>query len=190
MELLAALHAATEEFRRRLVLVGPSDWLRSTPCPEWDVLYLMAHVVGGNRFAVSILRGRKSSEAMEQVMSSAQLGDDALSSWITTAAAQLEAFGSDVILERQVDHPLGGITGRELLAFRVFDLTLHAWDLARALGVDARIEPGLVDVVLAIVQSGPPGMGFGISALGVAGPDSPAQERLLDLSGRSTTDAQ
>ena len=57
MELLAALDAATEEFRRRLVLVGKSDWERSTPCPDWDVSYLVAHVVGGNRFAVSVLGG-------------------------------------------------------------------------------------------------------------------------------------
>jgi uncharacterized protein (TIGR03083 family) len=55
MGLLTALDAAAEEFRQRLALVGPSDWVRSTPCPDWNVAYLAAHVVGGNRFAVSIL---------------------------------------------------------------------------------------------------------------------------------------
>jgi hypothetical protein len=71
------------------------------------------------------------------------------------------------------------------LEFRVFDTTLHAWDLARALGTDENIGPELVDEVLAIVDNGPPGMGFGIAALGVAEVSSPPQVRLLDLTGRT-----
>ena len=69
MDLLAALDAATDEFRQRLMLVGSSDWARSTPCPDWDVRYLVAHVVGGNRFAVSILGGMSASDAANEVMS-------------------------------------------------------------------------------------------------------------------------
>ena len=186
MELLDALDAAAEEFRQRLVLVGPSDWARSTPCPDWDVRYLAAHVVGGNRFAVLILGGTSASDASDEVMSAPQLADDAVSAWATTSAAQMAAFCADRALERRVDHPLGDITGREFLEFRVFDITLHAWDLARALGADEQIGPELVDAVLAIVESGPPGMGFGISALGIAAVGSPPQVRLLDLTGRST----
>ena len=186
MELLNALDGATEEFRHRLVLVRRADWARSTPCPDWDVKYLAAHVVGGNRFAVSILSGSSASDAMDDVMSAPQLADGALSAWVTTSAAQRAAFRADGALERRVDHPIGNISGCEFLKFRVFDTALHAWDLARALGADEHLKPDLVDVVLSIVDSGPPGMGFGISALGIAGADSPPQLRLLDLTGRST----
>lgn len=186
MELLAALDAATDEFRDRLVLVGPSDWARSTPCPDWDVQYLTAHVVGGNRFAVSILGGMSASGALEEVMATPQLADDALSGWDTTSAAQLVAFRAGGALERRVDHPLGDITGREFLEFRVFDIAIHAWDLARALGADEQLGPELVDAVLAIVERGPTGMGFGISPLRIADASSPAQVRLLDLAGRTT----
>ena len=185
MELLTALNAATEEFRQRLALVGPSNWVRSTPCPDWNVAYLAAHVVGGNRFAVSILGGLNASDAMDGVMSAPQLGDDALGAWVTTSAAQRAAFRADGALERRVDHPLGYITGRKFLEFRVFDMTIHAWDMARALGADENIGPELVDEVLAIVDSGPPGMGFGITALGIAEADSSPQVRLLDLTGRT-----
>ncbi len=186
MELLDALDAAAEEFRQRLVLAGSSDWARSTPCPDWDVRYLAAHVVGGNRFAVLILGGTSASDAIDEVMSAPQLADDAVSAWATTSAAQMAAFRADRALEQRVDHPLGTITGREFLEFRVFDITLHAWDLARALGADEYIGPELVEAVLAIVESGPPGMGFGISALGIAAVGSPPQVRLLDLTGRRT----
>jgi hypothetical protein len=75
---------------------------------------------------------------------------------------------------------------RELLEFRVFDLTLHVWDLARAIGADDQIRPELVQAVLAIVANGPPGMGFGITALGLADAGAAPQPRLLDLTGRRT----
>jgi uncharacterized protein (TIGR03086 family) len=120
-------------------------------------------------------------------MSAPQLADDALGVYVTTSAAQRTAFRADGALEQRIDHSLGEITGREFLEFRVFDTTLHAWDLARALGTDARITPELVEAVLAIIERGPPGMGFGIAALGIADAGSPPLARLLDLAGRSAT---
>jgi uncharacterized protein (TIGR03086 family) len=183
MDLLKALDAATDEFGRRLELVG-EDWTRATPCPEWDVHYLVAHVVGGNRFAVLILGGMSASDAVDVVMSAPQLGDDPLRAWATTTTAQAAAFRPHTALDRPIDHPLGRITGRTLLEFRVFDITLHAWDLARAIGADERIGSDLVDAVLAIVENGPPGMGFGIAALGSTDETSSPQARLLDLTGR------
>lgn len=185
MDLLDALATATEEFTRRLAIVGGPDWSRSTPCSEWDVRYLVAHVVGGNRFAVSLLGGMSASDAMTEVMSIRQLSDDPLGDYIATSAAQLAAFRVDDPAEQRIDHPLGDITVREFLKFRVFDTTLHSWDLARALGADAHITPELVETVLGIVEAGPPGMGFGIIALGNAGQHSSPLERLLDLAGRS-----
>ncbi|HLM65229.1 MAG TPA: hypothetical protein VK306_13085 [Acidimicrobiales bacterium] len=76
------------------------------------------------------------------------------------------------------------VTGEAFLQMRVIDLTLHAWDLARAIGVDARLDPGLVELVLRIVESSPGGMGFGITPLGQVSPAATAQARLLDLAGR------
>ncbi len=124
-------------------------------------------------------------DAIDGVISAPQLGDDAVVAWDTTAAAQAAAFQADGALERGVDHPLGQMTGRDFLAFRVFDLTLHAWDLAHAIGAEEQIEPELVSAVLAIVANGPPGMGFGIAKLGHAGAGAPPQSRLLDLTGRA-----
>ena len=92
LDLLNALDAATEEFGRRVALVGLDDWDRPTPCPDWDVHYLVAHVVGGNRFAVLILGGMDASDAVGEVMSMPQLGGDPLSAWASTSAAQMAAF--------------------------------------------------------------------------------------------------
>lgn len=185
VDMLGALDAAADEFGQRLELVNHPDWSRPTPCSEWDVRYLAAHVIGGNRFAVDVLGGVPATKAIERVMSCEQIGDDALAAWTSTIVAQASAFRSDNVLKRLIDHPLGAISGRQFLELRVFDITLHAWDLARAIGADDRLDPDLAAVVLQIVENGPPGMGFGIAALGQVRPDESAQSRLLNLSGRS-----
>jgi uncharacterized protein (TIGR03086 family) len=184
VEILTALDAATDEFGRRLAVVDEGAWTLPTPCPDWDVHYLAAHVVGGNRFAALILEGMAASDAGEEVMAAPQLGDDPIGAWTTTVAAQAAAFQATSALERLIDHPLGKMSGREFLDFRVFDITVHSWDLARALGMDERLDPALVEVVLGIVENGPPGMGFGIDALGRTTASSSPQARLLDLTGR------
>ena len=187
MDLLGALDAATDEFGRRLASVGAQAWASPTPCAEWDVRYLVAHVVGGNRFSALVLGGMSAADAIDQVMSSPQLGRDALAAWATTCAAQASAFAEVLASQRRIDHPLGEISGSEFLRFRVFDVTLHSWDLARAIGASEHLDADLVEVVLDIVESGPPGMGFGIVPLGRAPADAPSQVRLLDLTGRAST---
>jgi len=184
VDITGALDAATDEFSRRLRLVGATDWTLPTPCSDWDVRYLIAHVVGGNRFAVHVLGGMKAIEAIEQIMSSPQLGDDAVQAWTSTCAAQAAAFNADAALSQPIDHPLGEISARQFLDFRVFDITLHAWDLARSIGADERLDPELVDVVLNIVRNRPSGMGFGITALGQVTETASTQATLLDLAGR------
>jgi hypothetical protein len=67
---------------------------------------------------------------------------------------------------------------------RVFDMALHGWDLAMALGRDGDLEPVLAEHVLGIVLHEVPGMGFGIEPRGDVRPDATDMERLLDLCGR------
>jgi uncharacterized protein (TIGR03086 family) len=144
-------------------------------------------VIGGNRFAARILGGMPASDAIEEVMSSPQLGPDAMTAWAETCAAQTVAFAEVGALERRLDHPLGEISGGEFLEFRIFDITLHAWDLARSIGTSEDLSPDLVEVVVDIVENGPPGMGFGIVALGKVPSNASPQEKLLDISGRGST---
>ena len=186
VDMMGALDTATNEFGRLLRLVDEGEWGLPTPCSDWNVRYLVAHVIGGNRFAVNVLGGMRAMEAIDLVMSSPQLGDDAVSAWAATCAEQATAFSTDAALDRPIDHPLGEISGREFLEFRVFDITLHAWDLARSIGADDQLDPDLVDVVLNIVRNGPPGMGFGIEALDRVTGTALPQATLLDLTGRSS----
>src|SRR3954452_6555330 len=187
MDLLVALDAATDEFGQRLALVGGEAWGFSTPCADWDVRYLAAHVIGGNHFAALILGGMPAADAIDHVMSSSQLGRDAMAAWATTCTAQASAFAEVLASGRRIDHPLGEISASEFLRFRVFDITLHSWDLACAIGASEHLDPDLVEVVLELVESGPPEVRFGIVALGRTPADAPPQVRLLDLTGRAST---
>jgi uncharacterized protein (TIGR03086 family) len=183
-DLLSALDAATDHFGRHLSVVGHDAWTAATPCTDWDVHYLVAHVVGGNRFASLVLAGRTADEAIEAVMGSPQLGADPLGAFVETSAEQRDLFNRPGALDRLVDHPLGELTAERFLTVRVFDIALHSWDLAISIGRDGALDPALAELVLDIVLNEAPGMGFGIEPCGDVGPDATAMERLLDLCGR------
>ena len=74
LPLCPALDVAVAEFGSRLSNVSDADWGSPTPCTDWDVRYLVAHVVGGNRFAALVLDGMSSDGALERIMSEPQLG--------------------------------------------------------------------------------------------------------------------
>ncbi len=184
MLLLDALDVAVGEFGARLDAVAPDQWSAPTPCDGWDVRYLCAHVVGGNRFAAAVLGGSTSADAMAQVLGRPQLGDAPADDLAASAADQRTAFAADGALDRTIDHPAGAITGGRFLAFRLLDLGLHAWDLARAVGADEELDAGLVSTLLDLVGDELHGSVFGIEPLGLVGPDAAPQARLLDLAGR------
>jgi len=134
MDLLDGLDVAVNEFRSRLAGVGRGDWQRATPCGEWDVRFLVAHVVGGHLFAAPVLSGMSADAAIGEVMAASLLGDDALGRHDELAEAQRDGFRRPGALEGAVDHPAGSTTGAAFLAMRVFDVAVHAWDLAVATG--------------------------------------------------------
>ena len=184
MELLDALDVAVAEFRARLATVGAQDWTLPTPCDEWDVRFLAAHVVGGHLFASQVLDGQSADDAIAALMSAPVLGDDPLRRHDELAAAERRGFRRPGRLDEVVDHPAGTITGAEFLAMRVFDVTVHTWDLARATGGNEQLDSALAARTLEAIIALERGPGFGIAATGACTDDDPALVRLLDLSGR------
>jgi uncharacterized protein (TIGR03086 family) len=136
-----------------------------------------------------VLAGSTAAEAMEAVMGTEQLGPDPLRDFEESAATQRDRFGQSGTLENVVSHPLGDLSGERFLRMRVFDVALHAWDLATAIGRDATLDDALVAYVLRTVRQEAPGVGFDIEPCGDVGPDASALEQLLDLSGRCTKPA-
>jgi len=184
----ATLHdRAAEEFAARLATVGPSDLDRRTPCADWTVADLVRHTVGGTEMAVRLLAGATRDDVLG-MLGGFRLADDPLAQFRTSATAVSAALAAGPP-PAVVHHPMGDIPGDLLVGFRITDLVVHAWDLARALGIDETLSPDLVAAVWELVAP----MAPGLAGSGVFGPpprpdlpeDAPLQERLLNLLGRA-----
>ena len=142
-----ALAVANAEFERRLRLVTADGWDRPTPCTAWDVRALVNHVVGGSIRHTMLLRGASAAE-VEATRDQDHLGDDAVTAFISGADMLLAEFRRPGALERVVQHPIGDKSGRELLGMRIYDVTVHTWDLACGIDADRALEPALVQRTL------------------------------------------
>lgn len=186
-----ALRRANATFAQRLRLVRADDWQRATPCSAWDVRALLNYVIGGNRRYAMLLHGA-SAESVEGTRHEDHLGNTPLVAFTTTADELAAVFREDGALTRIAHHPAGDRTGADLLAMRVLDVTVHAWDLARALEVDDTLDPEAVAFALFHAEVIDPLREHGSFAAptGVPRIASPPQDQLLRLAGRSVAGEQ
>ncbi|MBV8162582.1 MAG: TIGR03086 family protein [Acidimicrobiia bacterium] len=148
MDPFETLDRGRVEFRRVLAGVGSDHWELPTPCDAWDVRALVNHVLGGNVRYALLLHGAGTAE-VDATRSLDHIGADALGSFDESAAEVMAAFDEPGALERTVHHPAGARSGLDLLWLRVAEWTVHAWDLARAIGGDEALDAGVVGALLA-----------------------------------------
>ncbi|HEX9994071.1 MAG TPA: TIGR03086 family metal-binding protein [Acidimicrobiales bacterium] len=187
MEPLDALDRAVREFGRRVAEVGDDRWDAPSPCEGWSARDVVEHGIAGNRMSVLLLAGATAADAIAAVRA-APVGDDPVAAYDEAGRDMVDAFRAPGALSRTVHHPRGDITGEQFLGFRVGDLVIHAWDLARAIGADDRLDPALVEVVWRFMSPMAPFIGtigiFGEGPSGTVADDADLQDRLLDLAGR------
>lgn len=142
MMLVPFYRSAVRQFDSRIRAVDPAQWTSSTPDSDWDVQRLVAHVVNvQNRFAAH-LGGRRSSPT-------AATGAELVDAWSEASAASVAAF--EAVTDWSVPAPLPtGVPGTlgELGWLLTSDLTIHAWDLARAVNAPDEFPNDLVGAVL------------------------------------------
>src|SRR4051812_3908410 len=179
---LALLQAATDRFGAVLAQVTPEQYGCVTPCPDWSVVDLVDHVVGGNRWAVLLLAGAEGRAAWVEVQRLPKAADRR-TDFAVSVTAQREAFEA-ADPQAAVAHPFGATTAAGLLRLRIGDVIVHTWDLTRALGVDERLPDELVEAGLAIFAADGENLvrtgAFGSGPEG-APPPADGQERLLHL---------
>ncbi len=187
MDRLEVLERAGAEFERRLAAVEQDQWELPTPCEGWDVTELVHHVVRGNAMGAAIVRGASRAEAVT-AFESAPVGDDPLATYRAGAADQLAAFREPGALDRTVHHPMGDLPADQVLGFRIADLAVHGWDLARATGGDEHLDDAVATSVWEDLQPLLPMIGaigvFGAGPSGTLGDDDPVEARVLDALGR------
>ena len=187
MDNLELLDLAATTFADRLGAVGDDQWDLPTPCEGWTVRDLVHHVVGGNAMVVVLAEGGLAADG-SAVFSDTELGDDVVAQFAESAASQAAAFAGEGALGRIFHHPAGDMPGEVVLGFRIGDLTIHAWDLARATGGDEALPAELVEAVHATLLPMAPMLGsigmFGEGPSEDASAEASLQDQMLDLAGR------
>jgi uncharacterized protein (TIGR03086 family) len=183
----AALHRrAVEEFDARVRAVGDDQWDLPTPCSDWTVRQLVNHLVYENRWTVPLMEG-STIAAVGDRYEGDLLGDDPKGAWAESSADAVAAVQADGALERTVDLSSGPTPAGEYVSQLFADHLIHAWDLARAVGADERLDPELVDACAAWFTRMEP-LYRSIGAIGKrpqTPPDADAQTILLAAFGRS-----
>ena len=128
------LARACAAVRDLIINIGPEQWAAPTPCSEWDVRRLVAHLTGMNRVFVALLNDEPIPRPP-----SAVADVDAIGAFEDSAAALQAVFDRPGALERTYVGPLGTATGAERLQIRLYDLLAHGWDLAQATGQPAAL---------------------------------------------------
>lgn len=187
MEPLDALGRAQDHFASLLALVDDNQLANPTPCGDWDVTALVRHVGAGNALASAALAGASRAEVMARY-AEVDAMTDPRAAFRVGSSGLVDAFAQTGALERTCQHPAMEMTGETLLNFRIGDLVLHGWDLARGAGLNDTIDPELVEVVYLALEPMAdvlPGTGmFGNGRSGALDPSASRQTQLLDIAGR------
>lgn len=176
---------ALDDFDQRVAAVSDGQWGAPTPCTDWDVRALVGHVTGEQLWAPEMLAGRTMANVGDRFEGDV-LGDDPRRAWRRAAAASRAAAEAPGALEGTVHASYGDVAAQRYLTEMTLDATVHAWDLARAIGADERIDPELVELALSLVE---PNREL-LAASGLFGTplevpaDTDPQTRLLAMLGR------
>ena len=141
---------ATERLGAIIAALSPGQWSLPTPCPDWSVRDVIAHVVAGNVKWTGIAKGVEWRPGAVDV----DLGDDAAATYERTAREMLEAWRQPGALERETTLP-GGERGRSEVALWIHlaEALVHGWDVATATGQDPGFDADVVNASLAECQS-------------------------------------
>jgi uncharacterized protein (TIGR03086 family) len=154
--------------------VSPEQRQLPTPCRDWDVAAVLAHMSGGAVYLMDALGAAGQGSPWPDPVA------------VKACAAVLRRPGA---LEQKCMSPAGfEWSVAEAAAGTAMDQLIHTWDLAVAIGGDRRLDPEVVDAVVAMFLPQMPEIG---RQAGLVGPEVPvpagasAQDRLLGAMGRN-----
>ena len=171
--------------------VRPDQLTLPTPCSEWNLGRLLAHMTGQNHGFAAVARGETSDLSVWQ---DRPVGDDPGGVHAASAADLAAAFAEEGLLERRFWLPEireGGLFPATLgVSFHLVDSVAHAWDVARSLGDTVEFDDEVLAAALRVSEQVPdgenreqPGAAFKHGLAVTA--DAPTLDRVLALLGRA-----
>jgi uncharacterized protein (TIGR03086 family) len=171
---------AHREFAARVAAV--TDWDAPTPDTDWTVRDLVAHVIEEQQWVPYLLAGQTLAQARASIE---PLRDDLAGEWALYSFAATSAW-QEASRDRIVQLSHDTVTVHDYLREQTADVTIHAWDLARAIGADEHLDDALVAAVWTVFEPQKDTLeASGLYAAPVPVPDdAPLLVRLLAITGR------
>lgn len=181
------LHDSMGQAAKMISCVSPGQLHLATPCSEFDVTDLLAHLVGVAYRVASIAR----LEPQDDLVQVTNVSDDG---WANAYHAPhieaIAAWEDAALLDTEIELPWGKFPGRFVVDMYALETTVHTWDLAAATDQVEALDPALAEACLPIATPMlPPEHRGGDIPFGpvVTVPDgAPAYTRLAAYLGRTT----
>ena len=176
---------AHHEFGSRLAAV--EDWDGPTPDTDWRVRDLVQHVIEEQQWVPWLLSGLSTRQAKSRLRA---VEADLRHEWHRYSLAATTAW-QDAAPDSEVNLASDTVTVVEYLKEQVADVTIHSWDLARAVGAPETLDDDLVAAVWTVFEPQRDALELsGLFASPIPVPaDAPLQLRLLALTGRDARPA-
>jgi uncharacterized protein (TIGR03086 family) len=143
MDVVELHNRTVADFADLVAMVAPGQWQGPTPCSDWDVRALVNHVVGEERWAVPLMKGKTIAE-VGSALDGDLLGDDP---YDAASAAAREATLAATWPIAKVHLSYGDEDSHEYLRQLAADHLVHGWDLAVAIGAPPRMDVEVVHEV-------------------------------------------
>lgn len=158
----------------------PERWAAPSPCAGWSARDVVAHLVGTER---DVLTGHGAVLGPAPDTSA-----DPAGAWRDHARAVTAALRDQDLVATAFEGFFGPSTvGATFERFHVWDVLVHRWDVARAVGVDAALTAAELDRI----EEGARGFGDALHADGICAPALEVPDgadrlvRVLALLGRA-----
>jgi uncharacterized protein (TIGR03086 family) len=136
------LNQALQSTLAILTKAGPGDLGAATPCASWNARALVNHFVGTARWWAAVVAGQDAGAEADYA------AGDFVAAYEESIRRVTAAFAADGALDRTVGMPLGEFTGAVLRDLAATEQFVHGWDLARAIGYPAALDPELASRLL------------------------------------------
>lgn len=180
----ALVPRAMDRFTGRVRAVAADAWDAPTPCTEWSVRDLVAHLCSEHHWAPHILAGQPMDQVGDRYDGDL-VGTDPVDGWAAAVERSRPEWTATDAHADPVHVSFGWLSVAEYAEQMLLDLTVHEWDLARGAGLDDALDPECVDRALTYVHTDPVMLtGPGMFAAAVAPRSSAAHDELLAAVGR------
>lgn len=170
--------------------VRPADLDRPTPCAEWKLADLIAHMTVQHHGFAAAAEGNGADPEAWRIRPT----DDPVAAYAAAAERVTAAFAADGVLDRPFWLPEvrggAGFPGRQAITFHLVDYVVHGWDVARSLGVDVDLDDEVLEAALDVAAAVPDGdvrlqPGAAFAPALPAAEDAPVLDRIVAMLGRS-----